>query len=234
MNCIVIDDDDFSRKIIEKFVGFTDFLHLVGSYSNAIMAINDIKKKDVDLIFLDIEMPEMTGLEFLKSLNKKPQVIIISSKKEYAFDAFDFDVVDYVLKPVEQARLYKAINKAHDKFQEFSDESVSSKGIFVKHNNVLVRVDFDEIIWIEAMENYVVVNTNCDKYTVLSTMKSILEKLPENTFLRVHRSYIVNVSHVKMIEDNSIIFKLQKETKLIPVAKSYKSNLLSSINLINK
>jgi DNA-binding LytR/AlgR family response regulator len=234
MNCIIIDDDPLSRKIVEEFVERTDNLTLIYSYENAVDAINAFKNEpDIDLIFLDIEMPEMSGLDFMDSLKNPPQIIIISSKDKYALNAFDYDVTDYLLKPIAYSRFYKAVDKAQDRFTK---NKIDTKGdeIFIKKNSSLVRLKYDNILWVEALENYVIFNTFSDKYTIHFTMKAIEQKLPTHKFTRVHRSYIVNTSSINVIEDNSVIIKTKDGVKTIPIGKSYKDKLMGDINLIAK
>jgi DNA-binding LytR/AlgR family response regulator len=237
MNCVIIDDDKFSTRIIEDFIGRTEGLNLVGSYDSAVDAINKMTKpgaESVNVIFLDIEMPEMSGIEFLKSLNELPQVIIYSSQEKYALEMYEYDVTDYLLKPVSYARFIKSVNKVKERFEKKETLSKESTEIFIKNNNSLVRVKFEDILWIEALENYVVVNTFKDKYTIHFTMKSIAEKMPADKFVRVHRSFIVNMSKVKSIEDNSVIIRSEAGSKVIPIGKSYKDQLMNDINLISK
>jgi DNA-binding LytR/AlgR family response regulator len=237
MNCVIIDDDRLSLKIIEDFVQKTEELNLVASYSSAVDAINGFSKPDapnVHIIFLDIEMPEMSGIDFLKSLQALPQIIIYSSQEKYAVESYEFDVTDYLLKPVQYGRFIKAINRAKeriDKKEKVSDESTE---IFIKNNSSLVRVKYDDILWIEALENYVVVNTFKDKYTIHFTMKAISEKMPADKFVRIHRSFIVNIGKIKLIEDNSVVVKHEGGSKVIPIGKSYKDKLMNDINLITK
>jgi DNA-binding LytR/AlgR family response regulator len=234
MNCIIIDDDPLSRKVVEEFVGRTDNLSLIHSYENAVDAINAFKNEpDIDLIFLDIEMPEMSGLDFMESLKNPPQIIIISSKDKYALNAFDYDVTDYLLKPIAYSRFYKAVDKAQDRFTK---NKIDTKGdeIFIKKNSSLVRLKYESILWVEALENYVIFNTYGDKYTIHFTMKAIEQKLPAHKFTRVHRSYIVNTSSINVIEDNSVIIKTKDGVKTIPIGKSYKDKLMGDINLIMK
>ncbi len=237
MNCVIIDDDKFSTRIIEDFIGRTEGLNLVGSYSSAVEAINKMSRPDaerVNIIFLDIEMPEMSGIEFLKSLSELPQVIIYSSQEKYALEMYEYDVTDYLLKPVNYARFIKSINRVKERFDKKETLSKESTEIFIKNNNSLVRVKFEDILWIEALENYVVVNTFKDKFTIHFTMKSIAEKMPADKFVRVHRSFIVNMSKVKSIEDNSVIIRSETGSKVIPIGKSYKDQLMNDINLISK
>jgi DNA-binding LytR/AlgR family response regulator len=238
MNCIIIDDDKFSTKVIEEFVNKTEGLNLMGSYSNAVSAINALSSSSPDdpihLIFLDIEMPEMSGIDFLRSLTVLPQVIIYSSQEKYALEMYEYDVTDYLLKPVLYPRFIKAVSKARERFDRKESLSKKSTEIFIKNNSSLVRVKYDDILWIEALENYVVVNTFKDKYTIHFTMKAISDKMPMDKFVRVHRSFIVNMSKIKVIEDNSVIIKTESGNKIIPIGKSYKDKLMDDINLISK
>lgn len=235
MNCVVVDDDKLSRRILEEFIKKTDELELLYSFSNPVEAINTLKKSgEIDLIFLDIEMPEMNGIEFLNSLKTRSQVIIVSSKGQYAIDAFEFDVTDYILKPIVYNRFFKAVDKASVRFEKEKTNTMGKDEIFIKKNSSLVRLKYGEILWVEALENYVVFNTFKDKYTIHFTMKAIEQKLPADKFTRVHRSYIVNTSSILIIEDNSVIIKTQEGNKAIPIGKSYKENLMNDINLIIK
>ncbi|MDG5800339.1 LytTR family DNA-binding domain-containing protein [Marinilabiliaceae bacterium ANBcel2] len=237
MKCIVVDDDKLSIKIIEEFVERTQGLTRIASFSNAVDALNEVnnpQKEKVDLIFLDIEMPEMSGIEFLKALSVIPQVIIYSSQEKYALESYEYDVTDYLLKPVQYGRFIKAVNRARERFDQKDNPVKQSTEIFIKNNSSLVRVKYEDILWIEALENYVVLNTFNNKYTIHFTMKSIGEKMPADRFMRIHRSFIVNFSKINAIEDNSVIIKCNTGNKIIPIGKSYRDNLLDDINLITK
>lgn len=234
MNCIIIDDDKLSRRIVEEFVNKTEGLNLINSYENAVDAINAFNEEaDIDLIFLDIEMPEMSGIDFLETLKNPPQIIIISSKDKYALSAFEYDVTDYLLKPISYGRFFKAVDKANDRFNK-SKIDTRGEEIFIKKNSALVRLKYQDILWVEALENYVIFNTFSDKYTIHFTMKAIEQKLPTNRFTRVHRSYIVNTSSINVIEDNSVVIKTKDGNKTIPIGKSYKDKLMGDINLMIK
>ncbi len=235
MNCIIIDDDKLSRRILEEFIKKTEGLVLRYSFSDAVEAINVMKKDDeIQLIFLDIEMPEMSGIDFLNSLKNPPQIIIFSSKGKYAIDAFEYDVTDYLLKPVTYSRFYKAVDKAAARFERNKMNILGKDEIFIKKNSTLVRLRYEDILWVEALENYVIFNTFKDKYTIHFTMKAIEHKLPSGKFTRVHRSYIVNTSSIDVIEDNSVIIKTDDGSRSIPIGKSYKDKLMKDINLIIK
>ena len=234
MNCIIIDDDALSRRVIEEFVGRTEFLNLKNSFHNAIESINnsDDIASDIDLIFLDIEMPMMDGLDFLNTLKNLPQVIIISSKEKYAINAFDYDVTDYLLKPITYSRFYKAVLKARNTHESKKHRQLDE--IFIKKNSALVRLKYDDILWIEALENYVIINSFTEKFTIHFTMKSIENQLPSSFFKRVHRSFIINISKIVRIEDNSILMKNNEGNKIIPIGKAYKEKFMNDINLMGR
>jgi DNA-binding LytR/AlgR family response regulator len=234
MKCIIIDDDELSCRLLEDFVQRTSFLEHVQSFTNAVDAINFIKEgNSVNLIFLDIEMPEMTGIDFLNTIKHPPQIVIVSSMEKYALEAFEYSVTDYLLKPITYARFFKAANKAlenYDKNQQGSDD----KEIFIKKSSSLVKIKYSDILWVEALENYVVINTRNDKFTIHFTMKAIENQLPTALFKRVHRSFIVNIREIFSIEDNSIVIKMPDGKRVVPIGKSYRDKLLKEINLMNK
>lgn len=235
MNSIIIDDDKLSRRIIKEYVSKLDFLNLHDSFDNAVEAINYIKQgKDIDLIFLDIEMPEMSGLEFLDTLKNPPQIIIVSSKENYALEAFEYDVTDYLLKPIVFGRFFKAVDKARGYYLKAQDNAEQKNEIFIKKNSSLIKLKYEEILWVEALENYVIVSTFNERYTIHFTMKAIEKKLPPSKFIRVHRSYIVNISNINVIQDNLLIIPINGGVKTIPIGKSYKESLMNDLNLMIK
>jgi len=233
MNCIIIDDDSFVRKITEDFVRKTESLNLLYSLSSAVEAVNVLNQNEsIDLIFLDIEMPEMTGIDFLNSLKTLPQIIIISSKENYALAAFEYDVTDYLLKPFDYGRFCKAVQKALER-QGKNRVHAKNDEIFIKQNSSLVKLKYSDILWVEAMENYVLINTFDEKYTVHFTMRAIEEKLPNKVFMRIHRSFIINIESIHSIEDNAIYIRTHdKKKNCIPIGKSYKDRLIKKLNVI--
>lgn len=240
-NCIIIDDDKMSRKVLEEYVKRTDSLKLINSFSNAIKAINAFKHspEPIHLIFLDIEMPDMNGIEFLNTLKQSnSQIIIISAKDKYAVTAFEYEVTDYLLKPFTYARFYKSVNKAIKKMHDFmftkktNIENETNDEFFIKKNATLFKLNFNDIIYLEALENYVIINTFVEKFTIHFNMKSIEAKLPSNKFKRIHRSYIVNISKIKSIEDNFVIIKTKEGTKPLPIGRTYKNDLFRHLNII--
>ncbi len=226
LNCIIVDDDLMSLKLIESLVGKTDSLKLFGSYDNAIDAEKAIRKNKIDLIFLDIEMPEMTGLELLGTLEKTPQVIIVSSKEKYALDSYNYDVTDYLIKPIEShARFLRAVLKAQKRTCKEREEG---DNIFIKVDSMLLNFNLTEIHWVEAYGDYVKIHTKEKMFVVYSTLKTMVKKLPSVDFLRVHRSFIVRLDKIKNIDQNTVLI----DEKVIPISNSYKSAFYEKINTL--
>ncbi|TAL64004.1 MAG: response regulator transcription factor [Bacteroidetes bacterium] len=233
MNCIIVDDDKLSCKLLEGFVSKSSSLALIGSFNDSVAARNILTKRhDIDLIFLDIEMPDLNGFDFIGSLDFPPNIIIVSSAEEYAVKAFDFNVVDYLLKPVQYGRFCKAVDKT---IRYFSRKEVSNSGdeeIFIKKGSSLVKLKLRDIIYIEALENYVTLITCEDKFTIHFTMKAIENHLPSGVFIRVHRSFIINKSMIQSIKENSLDLNVGGSLKVIPVGKSFRDSLLNDINVM--
>lgn len=227
MKCIIVDDDELSRNIMEDLVAESD-LELVQSCSSAMEAFNVLKNNDIDVIFLDVDMPKMSGLDLMKSLDDLPQVVLITSHSEYALESWEYNVTDFVVKPISHARFLKALDKV--KKNESKPETIdsNSKTLFIKTDSRLVQVFKDHILYIEALGNYVTVFTENGKYIVLSTMKDLESKLNAPDFSRVHRSYIVRIDKIGSIEDNFI----NVGGKAIPIGKNYKDELMKSINTL--
>lgn len=235
MKCVIIDDDELSCKIISEFVNKSALLTLIGTYNDSIEARNILTKRDdIELIFLDVEMPEMDGFEFIGSLEHPPKIIIISSGEHYAAKAFDFNVIDYLIKPVAFSRFCKAIDKTVRYYSRKEPVSASGKEIFIKNGSALVKLKLNEIIYIEALENYVTLTTVGDKYTIHFTMKAIEEYLPPGVFIRVHRSYIINKSNIQTIKDGALDLIVGETLKSIPVGKSFRDALLNDINVMSR
>jgi len=233
MKCIVVDDDKLTRVLVEKYIKKTKILELVGSYENPVEAMNDKDMEDIDLIFIDIEMPEMTGIEFMQSFKILPLIIVISAKEKYVLNALDLDAVDYILKPIEYPRFLKAVNKAKDINESIGKKE--GKGIFIKDGGTsFIRLKYDEVLWVEALENYVLIVTEDNRHTIHFTMKSLEQQLPGDFFIRIHRSYIVNVDKIVAIEDNYVIIIYNGRKKSFPIAKSFREKLLKKIKIISK
>lgn len=225
MNCIIVDDEEMSRSTVEHFVKLTDFLKLEKVCSSALEAVNVLNETKIDLIFLDIEMPEMSGLEMLETLSYSPAIIFITSKKEYAIQAFDYNVVDYLVKPVEYTRFLKAVNKAMTAVGKKVGETDET---FIKTDLKYVKINFSKVLFVEAMADYVVLNLAEKKHIIHSTMKSLEQKLDSEKFIRVHRSYIVNFTKVDSVENSVIYIGGNK----IPIGASYKNEFMQKINLL--
>jgi DNA-binding LytR/AlgR family response regulator len=233
MNCIIVDDDILTCKILEGYVSKSTSLNLVGTFSDSVAARDVLtKRSDIDLVILDIQMPEMNGFDFIRSLDFPPNIIIVSSAEEFALKAFDFNVVDYLLKPVTYGRFCKAVDKT---IRYFARKEVTNNGdeeIFIKKGSSLVKLKLTEIIYIEALENYVTLNTNDDRFTIHFTMKAIENQLPSGVFIRVHRSFIINKSMIQTIKENTLDLIVGGSVKSIPVGKSFRDSLLNDINVM--
>lgn len=231
MKCLIIDDNPMARTVLRQMATRVEWLEVVGECEEAIQAIHFLQKQEVDLLFLDVEMPDMNGLELLESLTQKPITILITSKEEYAVKAFDFNVADYLVKPIHLARFMTAAQRAKELFDLKKREipnQPDSDFLFVRTNNALTRVPLAHILYLQAMDDYVTIMTKDKKHLVHTTMKLIAEKLPEPRFCRVHRSYIVAVDKIESIADNMITIGKQ----VIPLSESYKAMLLSHLNLL--
>lgn len=236
LNCILVDDDKLSVKIFQEFIEQTDFLNLTEVFVDGIQAsnyINDSKNKNIDIMFLDIQMPGMTGMELLKSLDNLPQVILVSGHDSHAIEAFEHGVTDYLLKPVSYSRFLKAVSRAKEIIEAQQQNIVganNSNHIFIKQSYNLIKIENTSISWVEALGDYINIFTDKDKYTVHSTMKNIESKLPKDKFLRVHRSYIVNVNKIDKVDLDDGLLVVEK--KLIPIGISYKDTLMKTLNAI--
>ncbi len=233
MNCIIVDDDQLSCKILEGYVLKSSSLNLVGTFNDSVEARNVItERQDIDLVILDIKMPEMDGFDFIMSLDNPPNIILVTSAEEYALKAFDFNVVDFLLKPVSYGRFCKAIDKTIRYYSRKEAASTGDEEIFIKKSSTLVKLKLKDIIFIEALENYVTLNTRDDRFTIHFTMKAIENQLPSGLFIRVHRSYIINKSMIQSIKDNTLELLVGDTVKNIPVGKSFRDSLLNDINVM--
>jgi DNA-binding LytR/AlgR family response regulator len=231
MNCIIVDDNIMARMAMKKLVEQVKDLDLVAECKNAMEAYNFINKNPVDLLLLDIEMPGMTGLELTKNLGKKsPFIIFTTAKADYAVDAFELNVVDYLVKPIEPGRFLKAVERVKEAI-ESDKEQINVKDqefVFVKDNGILKKVRTGDIFFLEAMGDYVKIFTSQKLHIVHATLKSIEEKLPSLKFMRVHRSYIVALDKIDFIEEGVINI----QGTAIPVADAYRSALNGRLNLL--
>ena len=228
LKSIIVDDEELSRNILKNFVGKTQNLEAVAMCEDGIEASNYLSRHVVDLIFLDIEMPEMSGIDLIKSLSKPPMVILVTSKREHAIEAFEYNVVDYVLKPFDYSRFLKAVNRAREIHSANNDVHEDDPDIFVKVDSRLVKIRSSEVSWIEALGDYIVINTSENKYIVHNTMKGIESKLSSDKFLRVHRSYIVRLDKIETLDESVMVIR----QKIIPIGGTYKSRLMNRLNMV--
>lgn len=226
LNCVVIDDSSIQRMIITKLVNNHANLNLIGDFSNAIEAKGFMSLHNVDLIFLDIEMPVISGFVFLDGLNVKPQIIFITSKAEYALKAFDYDATDYLQKPIAVDRFNASVKRAMDLYLlKFESAEEDGDHIFIKSNLKKLKVFTSRIKWIEALGDYVKVVTEDNSNLVLSTMKSFESTLPANKFIRVHKSYIVNIDKVTSYNSRFVEIGVTK----IPLSRNKKEDLAAAM-----
>ena len=239
LRCLVVDDDPLSVQIVLNCIANTPFLQAVGSCTNGIEAADTLRTQaqPLDVLFLDIEMPMMSGLDLLRLQVDLPQVVLITSSEQYAVQAFEFAVADYLVKPLSYPRFLQAAQKVleniaaertaeADLISSASSSATEPDFTFVKMDTKLVRVDFKEVQYVEALGDYVHIVTSQSKLIVYSTMRAIEEKFPPSQFLRVHRSFIANINCIQALEDNSLLIK----DKNIPVGQTYLRNVLQRLN----
>jgi len=229
LNCVIIDDEPIARKLLQEYIEETDFLRLAGSAENPLKIAGLIQEHNVDLIFLDINMPKMTGLEFLRSSKNLPMVILTTAYGQYALEGFELDVIDYLVKPFSLDRFLKACRKAHEfkllKSRKKSPDKAGDEYFFVKSNGRIERVAFDELVYVEALSNYVTLHTVTGKLITYLTIKSLMESLPADKFIQVHKSFIVNVNKIKAIDGNT----LNLGTSSITIGQSFRDEIMNRI-----
>lgn len=229
MTCLIIDDDPSIRIVLHSLIEEIPFLQLLGECKDGMEGFVFLQKTPVDLLFLDVEMPRMNGIEFLDSLTHKPMVIMITSKREYAVEAFEHQAIDYIVKPITEKRFLTAVAKAKDMFDQAQQLSSNNQEfIFIKDKTHLTKINFADILFIQAMGDYMKVQTAEKWYILHSTMKVLEERLPKHLFFRTHRSYMVNYKNIDAIEDN--IAKLKSYS--VVIGEQYKAALLKLVNLI--
>ncbi len=239
LRCLAVDDDPLAIQLIENCIRNTPFLELAGSCADAIAAGEFLRTHSVDLLLLDVEMPLMSGLEFLRTLQIRPMVILITSNPSYAVEAFEEDVVDYLVKPISYGRFMKAVQKAREVWETTQTYpnplaaaslpdalSASADFTFIKIASRLVKIPFSEVLCVEALGDYVHLITDSRKHIVCATMKAVAVRFPESRFLRVHRSFIVNIARITAIEDN-LIFLGERQ---VPIGQTYLRDVLKRIN----
>lgn len=237
INCLVVDDEQHAIDIIEHYISQTPFLHHAASATNPMEALQIVNEKDIDLIFLDIQMPELSGIDFVKAIQGRAKVILTTAYSEFALESYELDVVDYLLKPVRFTRFLQAVQKVVDANKDSGATSTSHAGgqgeaddyIFVKTESKgkLLKINLGEIDFIEGMKNYVAIHCGEKKTLVYTSMKELEERLPQKAFLRVHKSYIIPIARITGIEGN--LLRLKDVKTEILIGENYKPDLMEII-----
>lgn len=231
INCIIVDDEQHAIDIIRHYIDQTPYLQLVGSSTNPIEGLQLVNEGNVDLVFLDIQMPELTGIDFIKAIGGKAKVILTTAYSEFALEGYELDVVDYLLKPVRFPRFLTAVQKAVAQIEHTAPAEAEEEGdyIFVKTESKgkLLKINLDEIDYIEGMKNYVAIHCHGKKTLVYTTMKELEERLPQKHFIRVHKSFIIPLNKITGIEGNTL--RLKDVPADILIGDSYKDQLMELI-----
>jgi DNA-binding LytR/AlgR family response regulator len=225
---MIVDDDEMSRSIIKHYIDKTGYLILQHECANALDASGLLKEGDTDIIFLDIEMPGMTGMELIKTLEKDYEIILITSVKEHAVEAFENSVTDFLVKPIDYPRFLSASEKAKKNIEKLQRQNEQQKEIYVRSDAKFIRLELHDIVMVEALADYVVFLTKDKRYIVHYTMKGIEKKLPHSLFARIHRSYIVNTAKIDAVEDSSILIN----SRMLPIGASYREQFMSRLNIL--
>lgn len=235
INVIIVDDEPLAQDVLETYIEKMPEFNLVTKCSNAFDANEALKNNDIDLMFLDIQMPQLTGTDFLRSLEDPPVVIFTTAYPNYAVDGFELNALDYLLKPISMERFMKAANKASVQIELKKGNSSApaendANYIFVKADKKLIKINFDDVLYIEGLKDYVIIRLGEKRVVTLQTMKSLEQKLPATIFKRIHRSYIVNLNRIDAVVGNMVELKEKGQAKHIPVGKNYRDDLLKLIN----
>ena len=236
INAIIVDDEPLAQDILETYLEKIPQIQLVAKCDNAFEANEALNQHDVDLMFLDINMPQLTGTEFLRGLADPPVTIFTTAYPNYALDGFELNALDYLVKPISTERFLQACNRAIEqaelkqKAQAGQVEDGGPGFFFVKADKKLVRVNLEEIVYIEGLKDYVIIRLPNDRVITLQTMKSLEQRLPEKDFQRIHRSYIVNLNRIEAVQGNSIEVKEKGKMTNLPVGKSYRDSLSDRID----
>ena len=234
MNCIIVDDQPGSRQL-EEFVSRCSSLNLVGKFHDSESAIGQLSKQNnIGLAFIDLKSAGIQSLELIESLNNPPNVIVVASTGQYARKAFDHNVVDYLIKPVDYSRFSRAVDRSLKSVLQRSSVSNEDKEVFIKKESTLVKLKMPEIVYVEALENYVTIVTGEKRFTILYTMKGIENQLPADLFVRIHRSFIINKKMINIINENSLDLNVGYSVKNLPIGKSYRQNLMNDITIVDK
>ena len=233
MNCIIIDDEPLARKSIELQIIKTGIINCLGSFNSAISASRFMKENQVDLLFLDIQMPHITGLEFARTIPKETLVIFTTAYPEYALDSYDVEAIDYLVKPIKGERFLKAINKAlsyHSlllKSKKDQIENIEAEYLYIRSERKYNKVMLESILYIEGLKDYVIVQVGNDRIITKMNLKTIHAKLPQNEFVRVNKSYVVNTKHVDSFDNNCIHIN----SNVIPIGNSYREDFFSKFSI---
>lgn len=236
MNCIIIDDEKMARAIVSKLCSSVPQINVLEEFDNAIAAIKYINQNPVDVVFLDIHMPGFTGVDFVQTIRDTTKVVLITSDTDFAIASYEYEaIVDYLVKPITADRFQKSIQKVKGALksepasaaQELETDS-SSEDLYINIDRRLIKLNLKEIRFIEAKGDYIDITTTTKKYHVHTTLKKIKEKLPEKSFLQIHRSYIINFTMIVDIEDNSVLI----DKKVIPISRSSRPELMRRLNLL--
>ena len=230
MKTLIVDDEPLALEILEEFISKVPELKLIAKCQNAIEAGEALRKNEIDLIFLDIQMPQLTGIDFVKTLTHPPKIIFTTAYSQYALEGFELNAVDYLLKPISFDRFLKAVNKAmvNTSSHSIAESEELESGpdfIFVKADKKLIRLKYNEIQYVEGLKDYVIIKTDTGRIITLQTMKSLEEKLPSPTFMRIHRSYIVNLEKISAVVGNMVEVIEKGQPKLLPIGKNYRDEL---------
>lgn len=227
ISCLIVDDEPLAQDVLQSYVKQAPQLELIGVCNNAIEALEKMKLSSIDLIFLDIQMPEITGIDFLRSLKDPPMVIFTTAYQNYAIEGFELNAIDYLLKPFSEERFNKAVRKAEE-LSKLKEEHYQREDdyIFIKSDQKLQKIYYADIIFIEALADYVKIHTPDKRYITLQTMKNMEEKLPDKFFKRVHRSYIVSLDKIKTLVGSAVEVEGQK----IPIGKNYKEAFFDALD----
>lgn len=234
INTLIVDDEPLALDVLETYLQRMPELKLVKRCANAFEANEALSTHDVDLMFLDIQMPQLTGIDFIKTLKNPPLVIFTTAFPNYAIEGFELDAVDYLLKPISAERFMKAANKAIEQIKlrqskQSGEQIDESEFIFVKADKKYVKVRYDDIIYIEGLKDYVIIKLITGRVITLQTMKSLEDKLPAKVFKRIHRSYIINVDKINAIVGNMVEVLENGKAKHLPVGKNYRDDLLDMV-----
>lgn len=235
---LIIDDEPLALDVLETYIEQMPELQLAGRCSNALEANEFLRKNPVDLIFLDIQMPRLSGVDFIKTLTNPPMFIFTTAYSEYALEGYELNAIDYLLKPISIDRFMKAVNKAMEQYElrkrdENGEGGAPEEGgefFFVKADKKLVKIKYDDILYIEGLKDYVIIRLEQGRVVTLQTMKSLEDKLPLTRFKRIHRSYIVSINKIHAVDGTSVDIFEKGQIKQLPIGKNYRDEILEIVN----